>query len=107
MAADVEHEADLKKYAPDADPSTIAAIRKYLGIALQRRDSSLVASSDKEELARIRDGFAKKKLGLTEDAAIDAAIAKVAETMKGDRTKSRICFYYLLAKETGTLAKLG
>jgi hypothetical protein len=27
--------------------------------------------------------------------------------MKGDRDKPRVTFYYLLAKETGTLAKLG
>lgn len=31
---------------------------------------------------------------------------KVGEKMKGDMNKSRVCFYYLLAKETGTLAKL-
>lgn len=106
MASVVDHESDLKKYAPDADQAKVAAIVKYLGIALQKRDSSLVATSDPSELGRIRDGFAKKKLGLTDDKAIDAAMKKVAETMKGDGTKSRVCFYYLLATETGTLSKL-
>lgn len=107
MAVTVDHEADLKKYAPDADTAKVAAVTKYLGIALRKQDSSLVATSDKEELARIRDGYAKKKLGLTDDKAIDAAIKKVATRMKGDKNKSRVCFYYLLAEETGTLGKLG
>jgi hypothetical protein len=107
MAANVDHEGDLKKYAPNADRSKVAAVMKYLGIALQKRDSSLVATSDPTELGRIRDGFAKKKLGLTDDKVIDAAMKRVAEKMKGDVTKSRVCFYYLLAEETGTLEKLG
>ncbi|MFN3892903.1 MAG: DUF2853 family protein [Beijerinckiaceae bacterium] len=106
MAATVDHEADLNKYAPNADKAKVAAIVKYLGIALKNQDSSLVATSDKDELARIRDGFAKKKLGLADDKAIDAAIKKVADRMKGDKNKSRVCFYYLLAEETGALDKL-
>ena len=107
MATDVDHDGDLKKYAPGADAGKVAAIKKYLGIALQKRDSSLVATSDPDEVGRIRDGFAKKKLGLTDDAAINVALKKVAEKMKGDNSKSRVCFYYLLAEETGTLSKLG
>ncbi|HUL12762.1 MAG TPA: DUF2853 family protein [Methylococcaceae bacterium] len=106
MFANVDHDADLKKYAPNADETKVAVIRKYLGIALQHHDSSLVATSDPAELSRIRDGFAKKKLGLSDDHAIDAALKKVADRMKGDHNKSRICFYYLLAEETGTLTKL-
>ncbi|MBX9759845.1 MAG: DUF2853 family protein [Beijerinckiaceae bacterium] len=106
MASNVDHEGDLKKYAPNADGQKVAAIVKYLGIALQNQDSSLVATSDPIELGRIRDGFAKKKLGLADDKLIDAAIKKVGEKMKGDVNKSRVCFYYLLAEETGTLAKL-
>lgn len=107
MAANVDHEGDLKKFAPNADEAKVAAIKKYLGIALQKVDSSLVSCSDPSELARIRDGFAKKKLGMSDDAAIDAAIKQVCETMKGDRNKSRVCFYYLLADQTGNLDKVG
>ncbi len=98
MSDIVNHEGDLKKYAPGADPAKIEKIRKYLGIALQSRDASLVAASDPTEMARIRDGYAKKKLGLTDDTAIEAALKAVADKMKGDRSKSRICFYYLLAE---------
>jgi hypothetical protein len=102
-----DHAAHVKKYAPEADDKHISAIVKYCGIALRNRDSSLVSCSDKDELGRVRDGFAKKKLGLTADAEIDAAIKKVCEKMKADHDKPRVTFYYLLAAETGKLAALG
>ena len=57
--------ADVGKYVPNADEKAIAGIVRYCGIALQKRDSSLVAFTDKEEVARVRDHFLKKKLGLT------------------------------------------
>lgn len=107
MSTGVDHEGDMKQYAPNADAGKVEAIKKYLGIALRNRDSSLVSCSDPAELARVRDGFAKKKLGLSDDAAIDAAIKAVCEKMKGDRSKSRVAFYYLLAEQTNTLSKLG
>ena len=97
--------ADVKKYAPDADQKAIAGIVRYLGIALQKRDSSLVAFSDKEEVARVRTNFLKKKLGLTNpDAELDEAIMAIAKTMKGDRTKNRVTVYYLLADHFGKLS---
>ncbi len=100
--------ADVKKYAPDADPKVIAGIVRYCGIALQKRDSSLVSMSDKTETARVRDNFLKKKLGLTDsDADLDKAIAAVGETMKADRTKNRVTVYYLLAARYGKLATFG
>jgi outer membrane protein OmpA-like peptidoglycan-associated protein len=92
--------ADVKKYVTNADDAAIAGIVRYLGIALRNRDSSLVSFSDKTETDRVRTNFLKKKLGLTQsDAALDAAIAKVGETMKADRTKNRVTVYYLLAAE--------
>ena len=102
-----DHAAHVKKYAPEADDKHISSIVKYCGIALRNRDSSLVACSDASELATVRNGFAKKKLGLSDDAAIDAALKKVCLKMKADHDKPRVTFYYLLAAETGTLAKLG
>ncbi|MFM5954830.1 MAG: DUF2853 family protein [Novosphingobium sp.] len=90
--------ADVKKYAKSADDAIIAGIVRYCGIALTKVDSSLVAFSDKKELDRVRNNFLKKKLGRTEaDSVLDAAIAKVGETMKADRTKNRVTVYYLLA----------
>ncbi len=100
-----DYAADIAKYTAQVDAKAVETIVKYCGIALRNRDSSLVASSDPEELARVRDGFAAKKLGLTAEAA-DAGIRKVVDRMKGSNSKGRVTFYYLLAEETGTMARL-
>ena len=84
----------------DVDEAAVKGIVRHLGIALRSRDASLVSSSDPAELARVRDGFLKKKLALTlSEAELDAAVKEVAQTMKGERAKSRVTFYYLLAKK--------
>lgn len=101
-----DYTTDIAKYSATVNEAAVKAIVKYCGIALQNRDSSMVSGSDPKELATVRDGFAAKKLGL-DAAAADAGIAKVIEKMKGDRSKHRVTFYYLLAEATGTLGKLG
>ena len=101
-----DYAADVKKYAPGADDKVIAAIVKHLGIALRNKDSSLVSCSDKTELDRVRDGWCKKKLALTDDKDIDAAIKSVCEKMKADKTKSRVTFYYLVAEHYKKLGAL-
>lgn len=101
----VDWAADVKKYVPNADEKAIAGIVRYCGIALQSRDASLVSFTDKSEVARVRDNFLKKKLGLSgSDAELDKAINAVAEQMKGDRTKNRVTVYYLLADHFGKLS---
>lgn len=95
---------DVKKYAPDADDAVIKGIVRYCGIALTKRDSALVSFTDPKETARVRDGYCRKKLGLTDpDAIIDAAIMKVGERMSGDTTRNRVTVYYLLAEAFGKL----
>ena len=97
--------ADVKKYVPDANDKAISGIVKYCGIALQNRDSSLVSFTDPEEVARVRNNFLKKKLGLTNsDPDLDKAIMSAADKMKGDRTKNRVTVYYLLAAHFGKLS---
>jgi hypothetical protein len=99
----VDWAADVKKHVANADDKAIAGIVKYCGIALSQRDSSLVAFSDKAEVARVRDHFLKKALGLTlSDSELDSAIAAVGATMKGD--KNRVTAYYLLAEKFGKLS---
>lgn len=97
--------SDVKNYIPIPDEKAIAGIVKYCGIALQKQDSSLVAFSDPAEVARVRENFLKKKLGLTaSDAELDAAIAQVRDRMKEDRTRNRVTVYYLLAQHFGKLS---
>ncbi len=97
--------ADVRKYDAGASEDTVKKIVRHLGIALRNRDSSLVSATDKTELDRVRDKWCVKKLGV-DAAAGEAACAKVAKTMAADRTKERVTFYYLVAKELGKLGSL-
>lgn len=100
--------ADVRKYAADADEGVVGAIVRYCGIALQSRDSSLVAMSDKKERELVRENYLKKKLGLTNaDAELDEAVVAVGQVMKADRTKNRVTVYYLLAEHFGSLGLFG
>jgi ferritin-like metal-binding protein YciE len=104
----LDYAANVEKYASTVDAAAVQGIVNYLGIALQNRDSSLVAASDPEELKRVRDGFMKKKLGLTQtDDELDAALKDVMTTMTGERNKSRVTVYYLLAEKFGKLGLFG
>ena len=96
--------ADVKKFASNVDEAAVDGIVRHLGIALRSRDASLVSCSDPTELARVRDGFCRKKLALSEsDDAVDGALQAVCEKMKGDNSKARVTFYYLLAEHYGKL----
>jgi hypothetical protein len=100
----LDYVASVGKYASTVDAGAVQGIVKYLSIALYNRDSSLVAASDPEELKRVRESFLKKKLGLTQtDAELDAAIKDVMTAMSGERNKSRVTVYYLLAETFGKL----
>ena len=98
--------AEVQRYDSGADAEVVQKIVKHLGIALRSKDASLVSCSDKSELERVREKWCAKKLGETDAGAADAVIAKVCETMKGDRQKQRVTFYYLVAKEMGKLGDL-
>jgi hypothetical protein len=105
--AEKDHLAEVKKYVPAPDEKAVAAIIKHLGIALKSADASLVSCSSKDELARVRESWLKKKLALTaDDKALDASIQDVCTKMKTDQNKNRVAFYYLLAHAHGKLASL-
>jgi hypothetical protein len=98
--------AGVQRYDADANADIVQKIVKHLGIALQSKDASLVSCSDPSELDRVREKWCMKKLGETDAGAADAVIAKVCEVMKADRQKSRVTFYYLVAREMGKLGDL-
>ncbi len=102
----MDYAADIARYTDsDVDEDKVTAIVKYCGIALRNKDSSLVSAGDPKELETVINGFAAKKLGLDKEEATKA-VDKVMETMKGNRAKSRVTVYYLLAEQTGNLDKL-
>ena len=102
-----EYLEDVGRYVPDADENAVAAIVKHLGIALKSKDASLVSCTSKDERARVRDSWCKRKLGLTaSDTDLDKAILDICEVMKCDKRKNRVTFYYLLAQKYGKLKDL-
>jgi hypothetical protein len=102
-----EYTDDVARYTDSVDEDAVAGIVKHLGIALRSsKDAALVACSDASERDRVRDSWLKKKLGLEDDAALDADVMAVCAQMKEDREKNRVTFYYLLADKHGKLADL-
>lgn len=102
-----EHVEDIARYVSNVNEAAVAGIVKHLGIALRSKDASLVSCSSKDELARVRDSWLKKKLALDgDDKSLDTSIKSVCETMKSDHRKKRVTFYYLLAEKHGKLEAL-
>lgn len=100
----VNYSDEIKRYHDPVNEKAVAAIVKHLGIALKSADTSLVSCSSKDELARVRESWLKKKLALTaDDASLDKAIAEICALMKGENKKSRVTFYYLLAEKMGKI----
>ena len=98
---------DVRGYDKDADAAIVKKIVDHCGIALRSRDGLFVACSDETERNTVRDSWLVKKLGVKgETADLDAKVMTVCETMQKDRMKSRVTFYYLVAKNEGKLAAL-
>ncbi len=87
--------------SPDMD--LLRKVTIGCGPSIYNRDASTVAGSDPKELETVRKNFVMKKLGVTDAAKADAAIAKVMDhyKSKGVRTKYRAVVYYMLAKDLG------
>ncbi len=102
-----EYVDDVARYASNVNENAVAGIVKHLGIALRSKDASLVSCSSKDELSRVRDSWLKKKLYRSEDdKKLDAVINEICETMKADKRKNRVTFYYLLAEKFDQLDSL-
>lgn len=94
--------AEFGKLGIEFDAELLRKVTKGCGPAIYNPDSSKVSSSDSEELARVKNNFLIKKLGLADTPALDEAIAKVVDAMgASNRNKYRAMFYYLLVKEFG------
>ena len=100
----------IEKYAKDikdkiGETPDMDLLRKVVigcGPSIYNADAETVAASDPEELARVRDNFLVKKLGLTQSAELDSAIDKVIEAYgRSNRQKFRAVIYYLLTRHFG------
>lgn len=104
MADIQEHKATVMKYVKNVNTAALDGLAKNYALVLSNKDSQYVASGDEGERITVRENFLKKKLGLTNpDAELDAAVVAVGETMKEDRFKSRLAYYYMLADKYNKL----
>ncbi len=108
MADIQEHKATVAKYSSSVNTAALDAMAKNYALVLSNKDSQFVSCGDESEKNTVRENFLKKKLGLiASDAELDAAIDSICATMKEDRFKSRLAFYYLLAEKFGKLSQFG
>lgn len=92
-----KYTADLEKIGTKVDAKCLRGVAKSCGPSIYKKDSSLVAASDKKELETVRKNFLIKKLGLKDSPKLDEGIAEVKAAYT-KRSKYRVVFYYLLAK---------
>lgn len=96
----VKYAADLReKCGVEPDMEFLRKVTIGLGPSIYNKDSSTVSGSDPAELARVKNNFLIKKLGLTDSPELDSAIDAVIEQYgRSERNKLRAVIYYLLAK---------
>ena len=93
--------ADLKDKCgvDNPDMKLLTKVTIGLGPSIYRRDAATVSSSDPAELARVRQNFLIKKLGLKDSPKLDEGIDAVVEQYgRSTRSKYRAVIYYLLVK---------
>jgi len=95
-----KYAADLKELGVSYNADLLNAVAKGLGPSIYNADSSLVACSDSEELARVKNNFLIKKLGLADGPKLDEALQAVCGQYS-KRQKHRAVFYYLLVEKFG------
>lgn len=95
----------IEKYAEDltkkckvkVDMELLTKVTIGCGPSIYNADACKVSSSDKTELERVKTNFLAKKLGVTDEAVQDKALAYAIDTYgKSNANKLRAVFYYLL-----------
>lgn len=101
-----EHKTAVAKYSANINSAALDKMAKNYALVLSNKDSQFVSCGDESERDTVRENFLKKKLGLTNsDTDLNVAIDDVCQTMKEDRFKSRLAFYYLLAEKFNKLGE--
>lgn len=98
-----KYAADMKDklgMTPDMDLLTKVVIG--CGPSIYNADAETVSASDPEEVARVKNNFLIKKLGLSDGPDLDSAIDAVMEKYgRSNRNKYRAVVYYLLTVHFG------
>lgn len=104
MADISEYKEALAKYTSNINEAALDKMASTYALVMSKADSKFVSCGDPAEKETVRNNFLKKKLGLSDsDADLDAAVEAVCVTMKEDRMKNRLVFYYLLAEKYNKL----
>jgi len=104
MADTSEYKAEIAKYTSSVNDAAVEKMAKTYALVMSNRDARNVSCTDPAEKETVRNNFLKKKLGLkNSDADLDAAVDAVCVTMKAERLKNRLVFYYLLAEKFNKL----
>ncbi len=91
-----------EKAGVTADMDLLKKVTIGCGPSIYNKDAATVSCTQKSELETVKNNFLIKKLGLKDDAKLDAAIKEVCEQLgSSNRNKYRAMFYYLLTKKFG------
>ncbi|MFL1012684.1 DUF2853 family protein [Flavisericum labens] len=96
----VKYADDLKeKCGVKADMDLLTKVTIGCGPSIYNADSATVSGSDESELARVKNNFLIKKLGLSDGPDLDNGIQAVMDQYgQSNRKKYRAVVYYLLTK---------
>lgn len=96
------YKGKMKDLGIKVDHDLLVAATKACGPSIYNNDAETVSGSDPNELARVKNNFLKKRLGLSDSQDLDGMIAKAIDTLgKSNRSKYRAIMYYLLSKQAG------
>lgn len=96
-AKDIE---DSLAQTPDIDLLTKVTIG--CGPSIYVPDGETVAASDEAEVARIRDGYLKQRLGLPEGVELDTGLQQVLDDYgSANQNRYRAVVYYMLCRHFG------
>ena len=91
-----------EKIGDDLDVDLLRKVTRGCGPTIYNRDSETVSGGDPEEMQRVVQNFAMKKLGCSDETSAKNAVESALERYgKSNRTKYRAVFYYLVTKELG------
>lgn len=104
-----KYAADMKdKLGMTPDMDLLTKVTIGCGPSIYNADAETVSGTDPEEIARVKNNYLVKKLGLADGPELTAAIDAVIERYgKSNRNKYRPVVYYLLCEHFGKQSVYG